>query len=165
MKFYLYLVYIMLPVIAKQATATILPIGTSAYVETSTDSHAKSFSANSGTTERRSQRPNTSRCSTTCGNPSLEDCTALLLDQSHDPSSICAAADDNNATAVGSCGFAYVNPFDNGEKCISSSEFVKIAKQLVSDCAKGMHVGGCFELSDGTFVCNFNTNSLCHPLL
>ena len=165
MKSHLYLVYIILPVIAKNASATVLPVGAIAHVDASTDSYAKSSSANGGTNERRGQRVNTSRCSTICGTPSVDDCNTLLLDQSQNPNSICAAPLNNNAVAIGSCGFAYVNPIDNGEKCVSSTDFQTAAKQLVSYCAQGMHVGGCFELSDGTFICNFNTDTSCKPRL
>ena len=165
MKSHLYLVYIMLPVIAKAVSATVLPVGAIADVDASTDSYAKSSSANGGTNERRQQRVNTSRCSTICGTPVVEDCNDLLLDQSQDPNSLCAAPLNDVAVAIGSCGFAYVNPIDNGEKCVSSTDFQRAAKQLVSDCAQGMHFGGCFELSDGTFICNFNKDSSCKPLL
>jgi hypothetical protein len=155
----------MLPVIAKNASATVLPVGVIALVDVSTDSYAKSSSAYGATNERRGQRVNTSRCSTICGTPAWADCNNLLLDQAQNPNSICAAPLNNVAVAIGSCGFAYVNPIDNGEKCVSSTDFQQAAKQLVSDCAKGMHFGGCFELSDGTFICNFNTDSSCKPLL
>jgi hypothetical protein len=165
MKSHLYLVYIILPVIAKKASATVLPVGAIALVDASTDSYAKSSSANGGTNERRGQRVNTSRCSTICGTPVLADCNDLLLDQAQNPNSICAAPLNDVGVAIGSCGLAYVNPIDNGQKCVSSTEFQKAAKQLVSDCAKGMHFGGCFELSDGTFICNFNTESSCKPRL
>ena len=105
MKAHLYLVYIMLPVIAKNASATVLPVGAIAHVAASTDSYAESSSANGGTNERRQQRVNTSRCSTLCGTPALDDCNTLLLDQSQDPNSLCAAPLNNVAVAIGSCGF------------------------------------------------------------
>ena len=166
MKFHVYLACAALSVLANPAIqATVLPIGTAAHVETSTGTPAQSSDSNAN--ERRTQRPNRSRCSTTCGSPTLNECTAFLETQPDNSSiSICAGAESSGTGEVGDCAFAYINQADNGERCISGSEFHAAAAQLVNDCVKGMNVGGCLLLSDGSFVCNYNRDlQPCHPLL
>ena len=88
-----------------------------------------------------------------------------LFDIAHDPQTICAAAENSKTTHLASCGFSYVVPFGTEERCVSASELLKVATQLFHDCAEEQGWGGCYMLSDGTFLCNFNTGSQCQPLL
>ena len=159
MKSHLYLVYVTLAIITKPWTATALPT-------TNVDINSNSSPGNGETIERRQQRPNTSWCSTVCGSSRVADCTALLLNKLHSPpQAICATVDNDVAGNFGKCGFAYINPFDTDMKCLSGSELQEFGKQLVQDCAKDQGFGGCFMLSDGTFLCNFDPESSCHQLI
>jgi hypothetical protein len=138
------------------AIATVLPFERNTLVKrwapTTDDVDPRLSSTEHKTIEGRAGRPHTSRCSTTCGSPSLQDCIRLLSDQFHNnpPLYICTPPERAAFLSNGSYGLSYVNNHDDQTLCIATNDMLKFSTQLFHGCAECQGVGGCFLLDDGS---------------
>lgn len=101
-------------------------------------------------------------CSTACGEPSIDDCTALLEEFSKlQTGTICVVAGQAITYPQGDCSISLVSSLPTAAGCYPTPIFTQFAKTIFNFCANGtvFKVGGCYSF--GTFADEYLPMSIC----